>query len=51
MSDADKSAAQAIEDCGAAAEEYFRKCEDLARDIARELYTDDPDDPHWWEDE
>ena len=24
---------------------------ELARDIAREQYTDDPDDPHWWEDE
>jgi hypothetical protein len=27
------------------------KIEELARDIAREQYTDDPDDPHWWEDE
>ena len=23
------------------------KIEELARDIAREQYTDDPDDPHW----
>jgi hypothetical protein len=27
------------------------KIEELARDIAREQYTDDPDDPYWWEDE
>lgn len=27
------------------------KIEELARDIAREQYTGDPDDPHWWEDE
>ena len=27
------------------------KAYELARDIAREQYTDDPDDPHWWEDE
>ena len=27
------------------------KAEELARDIAREQYTDDPDDPHWQEDE
>ena len=27
------------------------KIEELARDIVREQYTDDPDDPHWWEDE
>lgn len=24
------------------------KIQELARDIAREQYTDDPDDPHWW---
>ena len=27
------------------------KIQELARDIAREQYTDDPDDPHWSEDE
>ena len=27
------------------------KAYELARDIAREQYTDDPDDPHWWEEE
>ena len=27
------------------------KIQELARDIAREQYTDDPDDPHWWDDE
>ena len=27
------------------------KIEELARDIAREQYTDDPDDPHWWDDD
>ena len=26
------------------------KIEELARDIAREQYTDDPDDPYWDED-
>lgn len=49
-----KSAAEAIRDCGKAANEFFSHCEkakELARDIAREQYTDDPDDPHWWEDE
>ena len=30
---------------------YTDKDLELARDIAREQYTDDPDDPHWWEDE
>lgn len=25
------------------------KIQELARDIAREQYTDDPDDPHWWD--
>ena len=30
---------------------YTEKDLELARDIAREQYTDDPDDPHWWEDE
>ena len=30
---------------------YTEKALELARDIAREQYTDDPDDPHWWEDE
>ena len=30
---------------------YTEKAYELARDIAREQYTDDPDDPHWWEDE
>ena len=29
---------------------YTEKAYELARDIAREQYTDDPDDPHWWED-
>jgi len=27
------------------------KIQELARDIAREQYTDDPDDPYWWGDE
>ena len=27
------------------------KIQELARDIAREQFTDDPDDPHWWDDE
>jgi len=27
------------------------KNQELARDVAREQYTDDPDDPHWWDDE
>ena len=27
------------------------KALELARDIAREQYTDDPDDPHWWDDD
>ncbi len=30
---------------------YTEKDYELARDIAREQFTDDPDDPHWWEDE
>ena len=30
---------------------YTEKALELARDIAREQYTDDPDDPHWWDDE
>lgn len=46
-----KSAAQDIYDCGAAAQDFFERAHDLARDIAREQYTDDPDDPHWWDDE
>ena len=29
---------------------YSDKDLELARDIAREQYTDDPDDPHWQED-
>ena len=29
----------------------IEKIQELARDIAREQYTDDPDDPHWSEDE
>ena len=50
-----KSAAEAIRDCGKAANEFSEHCDllkekaiELARDIARERYTDDPDDPHWW---
>ena len=50
-----KSAAEAIRDCGKAANEFFEHCDllkekaiELARDIARERYTDDPDDPYWW---
>ena len=27
------------------------KIQELARDIAREQYTDDPDDPYWWDED
>ena len=30
---------------------YTDKDYELARDMAREQYTDDPDDPYWWDDE